>query len=104
MTECDVNIKEMLSDITFEKKNVPKSRVGDLLISLLKHRAFDAKSAILLSKYPVKEDDLEPFIKNDMIGLIQNSPLKVYLNDLGRLVAAGEFAIRQAEKEKKPVK
>ncbi len=90
--------KELLEDTTFDREIVPRDEIGDLLVSLLKKRVFDKNSAVDLSKYPIKLEQLEPLIKNNRVELISKSPIKIYLKPLGKLVALGELSLREREK------
>ena len=88
---------DLLKDTSFDREIVPKNQVGDLLVSLLKKSAFSAASAKLLSNYPVKMEALEPLIKQGRIELISQSPIKVFLTPIGKLVALGEYSLRERE-------
>lgn len=90
--------KELLEDTTFDREIVPRDEIGDLLVSLLKKRVFDENSAVDISNYPIKLEQLEPLIKNERVELISNSPIKIYLKPLGKLVALGELSLREREK------
>jgi len=95
-----VSDEELLMDTSFDREIVPRDQVGDLLVSLFKNKAFKDDSAILLSKYPIKMEELEPLIKNGRIELVSRSPIKIYLTRIGRLVALGELSLREREKKK----
>ena len=92
--------KELLEDTSFDREIVPKDQVGDLLVSLLRKKALDESTGVLLSKYPLKEGQIDRLIRDDRIGLVSKSPMKVYLTEIGKIVAAGEFALREREKKK----
>ena len=62
-----VSNKELLEDTSFDREIVPKDVEGDLLVSLLKKKAFGEKNAILLSKYPLKEGQIDRLIKENRI-------------------------------------
>ena len=91
--------EDLLKDTSFDREIVPKSKVGDLLVSLLKKKAINEASAQLLSKYPIKIEDLEPLIKQGRVELISHSPIKVFLTPIGKLVALGEYSLREREKQ-----
>jgi len=91
---------DLLKDTSFDREVAPKNQVGDLLVSLLKKSAFSTTSAKLLSNYPVKMEDLEPLIKQGRIELISQSPIKVFLTPIGKLVALGEYSLREREKQR----
>lgn len=91
--------KELLEDVSFDREIVPKDAIGDLLVSLLKNKAYDEKSAVLLSKYPIKIGQINQLIKEDRIRLISQRPTKIYLTKMGKIIACGEYAIRQREKK-----
>ncbi len=90
--------KELLEDTSFDREVAPRNQVGDLLVSLLKKKAFDVTSAQPLSKYPLKMKDLEPLIKNGRIELISQDPIKIYLKPIGKIVAMGEYSLRERKK------
>ncbi len=89
--------KELLEDVTFDREIAPKDAIRDILVDLLKKKAFDKKSSILLSEYSLKEGQFDQLIKNNRIKLILNGPIKYYLTEIGRIVAYGEFTLRQRE-------
>ncbi|MFX0132027.1 MAG: hypothetical protein ACFFDN_00145 [Candidatus Hodarchaeota archaeon] len=91
--------KELLEDTSFDREIVPKDEIGDLLVSLLKNRAYDESSAVLLSRYPVKVGQIDQLIKEDRIKLISQIPTKLYLTKMGKIIACGEYALRQREKK-----
>ncbi|MFX1480546.1 MAG: hypothetical protein ACFFCI_20850 [Promethearchaeota archaeon] len=91
--------KELLEDVSFDREIVPKDVIGDLLVSLLRNKAYDERSAVLLSQYPVKIGQIDQLIKEDRIRLISQSPTKIYLTKMGKIIACGEYAIRQQEKK-----
>jgi hypothetical protein len=93
-------IEQVLNDTEFEKKFVSKTHASDVLVSLLKKGAVDKESAILLSNYPIKPEELDPLIKNGRVQMFANSPMRIYLTDMGQIVAAGEMALRQRMKAK----
>jgi len=95
-----VTDKELLEDVSFDREVIPKDAIGDLLVSLLINKAYDEKSAILLSKYSIKVGRLDRLIRDDRIRLISDSPVKVYLTGMGKIIACGEYAIRQQEERK----
>lgn len=92
--------KELLEDTSFDREIVPKDEIGDLLVSLLKKRAYDEKSAVLLSQYPVKIGQIDQLIKEDRIRLISQRTTKIYLTKMGKIIACGEYAIQQQEKRR----
>ncbi len=87
--------KELLEDTTFDREIAPKDIKGDLLVDLLKKKAFDKNSSILLSKYYLKE--INQLIKEKRIKMILDNPIKYYLTEIGRIVTYGEFTLRQRE-------
>ncbi|MHA1403783.1 MAG: hypothetical protein ACTSSI_08465 [Candidatus Helarchaeota archaeon] len=89
---------EILKDTRFDREVAPKTAKSDLLVSLLKNNAFSEDSAILLSKYPIKPQELDELISRGRVELISNSPIKIYLTRIGKIVAYGEFALRNREK------
>ncbi len=90
--------KELLEDTTFDRVVAPKDQISNLLISLIKKKSFNEETALLLSDYPIKAEDLEPLIKNGRVELFSKSPMKIYLTQLGKLVALGELSLREREK------
>jgi hypothetical protein len=92
--------KELLEDVSFDREIVPRDGEGDLLVSLLKKKAYSEGSAIDLAKYPIKEDFLDRLIKEDRVRVFSKSPMKIYLTSIGKIVACGEFALRRSEKKK----
>ena len=89
--------KELLDDISFDRKVAPKDQISNLLVSLIKKKAFDENTAIELSKYNVKAEELDTLIKNGRVEIFSKSPTKIYLTELGKLVALGELSIRKRE-------
>jgi len=89
--------KELLEDISFDREVAPKDQEGDLLVGLLKRKAYDEKSAVDLAKFPVREEFIDRLIKEDRIRVFANSPMKVFLSPIGKMVAMGEFALRRRE-------
>ena len=90
--------KELLEDTSFDREVVPRDKEGDLLVSLLKKKAFNEHSAVDLSKYPIKEEFIDRLIKEERINVFSESPMKIYLTPMGKIVAYGEFALRRKEK------
>ena len=90
--------KELLEDISFDREIVPKDEVGALLVSLLKKRAFDENSGVLLFEYSIKESQFDKLIKEERIKLTPNRPMKMYLTKIGKIIACGEFSLREREK------
>lgn len=97
-----VSDKELLEDISFIRKVVPKDAISDLLYDLLRKKAFNEKSAILLSEYSISIENgqIDRLITEDRIRFVSDSPIKVYLTGMGKIIACGEYAIRQQEKKK----
>jgi hypothetical protein len=89
--------KELLDDTSFDREVVPKDQEGDLLVSLLKAKAFDMKSAIGLAKYPISEESIDRLIKEERVIAFSENPMKIYLTPMGKIIAGGEFAIRRNE-------
>jgi len=89
----------LLEDTSFDREGVPKDQAGDLLVSLFKKKAFDEQSSVLFSQYPIKEKQLDRLIREDIIHLFSQNSIKIYLTNLGRIVACEEFALRQREKK-----
>lgn len=92
--------KELLEDTSFDREVVPKDQEGDLLVSLFKKKAFDKQSAMEFAKYFMKEDILDRLIKDERIVVFSESPMKVYLAPIGKIIACGEFALRRREAKK----
>ncbi len=89
--------KELLEDISFDREVVPKDQEGDLLVGLLKKKAYDEKSAIDLARFPIREEFIDRLIKENRIQVFANSPMKVFLTPMGKIIAMGEFALRRRE-------
>ena len=89
----------MLEDTSFDREGVPKDQAGYLLVSLFKKKAFDEQSSVLLSQYPIKEKQLDRLIREDIIHLFSQNSIKIYLTNLGRIVACEELFLRQREKK-----
>ena len=98
MGESKADLENILKDTSFDRAIVPKDSTGDLLVSLLKKKAYNEKSGVLLSKYPIKAEQLDILIKQNRVKLISHSPVKIFLTDIGKIVAAGEFSLRNREK------
>jgi len=99
MTEEKIEIAKLLDDTSFDRERSPKDEKSNLLVSLLRNQAFDAGSAILISKYPIREEDLEELMRAGRVEIVQNSPTSVYLTKIGKLVALGETSLREREKK-----
>jgi len=93
-------LEDLLKDTSFDRDISPRDERSNLLVSLLKNEAFNEKTSIHLSKYPIKSEDLEKLIKLKRIELVSQSPIKVYLTPVGKLVALGEYSLREREKKK----
>lgn len=89
--------KELLEDTSFDREIVPRDELGNLLISLLKHKAYDRGSAIEREKYPIREGDLSELIKLRYIESFSASPTKLYLTNKGKILAYGEYCLRERE-------
>ncbi|KKM69782.1 hypothetical protein LCGC14_1447350 [marine sediment metagenome] len=92
--------RELLDDVSFDREVVPKDQEGDLLVGLFKKKAYDEETSLQVSKYPIKEEDLTRLIKEERVIVFSESPMKIYLTEIGRIVACGEFALRQRERKK----
>jgi len=93
--------KELLEDVSFDREVVPRDQEGDLLVSLLKKKAFNEKAAIDLKQYPIKEESIDRLIREDRVRVFSESPMKVYLTQIGKIIACGEFALRRSERKSK---
>ena len=101
-SKCDkVEIENLLNETDFDRTVAPKTNISDLMVSLLKKGAYDEKSAILLSNYPVNPANLDNLIKTGRVKIFSNSPTKIYLTDMGQIIAAGELSLRNHEKKRK---
>ena len=100
MAHEKAEIRSLLEDTTFDREISPRDERSNLLISLLKNRAFDKNKSILLSEYPITMEELEPLIKQKRVELISQSPIRIYLTPMGKLVALGELSLREREKKK----
>ena len=92
--------RDLLEDTSFDREIVPRDKEGDLLVSLFKNKAYDKGTSLQLAKYPIKEEDLTRLIKEERVIVFSESPMKIYLTEIGRIVACGEFALRQRERKK----
>lgn len=92
---------DLLKDTSFDREIAPKNQVGDLLVSLFNKEIFGPQKGVLLSKYPIKQKQIDKLIKDNVIDLYSSSPIKVYLTKFGKIVACGEYALRQREKRSK---
>ncbi len=93
--------KELLEDTSFDREVAPRDEAGNLLVSLLRKRAFDENTGVLLSQYPIKEEQLDKLIKEERVKLYSSSPVKICLTKIGKIVACGEFSLREREKKKR---
>ncbi len=94
-----IELEGLLEDTTFDREISPKDERSNLLVSFLKKKAFDRKTSILLSKYPIKIEYLDKLIKLKRIEVISESPIRAYLTPIGKLVALGEYSLREREKK-----
>lgn len=94
-------IKALLDDTSFDRQIAPKDPASNLLVNLLRKRAIDEKSAVLLSECAIKEDQLDPLLQTGRVQMFANSPTKVYLSKMGQIVACGELSIRNRERKHK---
>ena len=92
--------KELLDDVSFDTNIAPINQEGNLLISLLKNGAFNERAGILRSKYPVKDKELDRLISEGRVKMFSQSPMKIYLTEIGKIVACGELSIRSSENKK----
>ena len=92
--------RELLEDTTFDREVAPKNQISNLLVSLIKKKAFNEKSAQLQSDYPIKAEEMDSLLKQGRIEMFSQSPMKIYLTPLGKLVALGELSLREREREK----
>ena len=100
----DINkseVEELLKDTSFDREVSPKDERSNILVSLFKKKAFKEDSAVLTSIYPQKQEVFNDLIKQDRIELISKSPMKMYLTKIGKIVACGEFALRERERKSK---
>ena len=73
---------------------------GNVLLKLLTKKAYGMETAILLSELGVNEKDLTRLKNEHRIEMFSNSPTKVYLTRMGKIIAAGECSLRiRARKE-----
>jgi len=93
--------KELLEDISFDREIIPRDPEGDLLVSLFNKKAFNEQSALDLAKYPKIDEFIDRLIKEERVKVFSNSPMKVYLTPMGKIVACGEFSLRRSETRKK---
>ena len=92
------SVKELLEDSSFDREIIPKDPEGDLLVSLFKKKAFKETSAVDLAKYPKIDEFIDRLIKENRVKVFSNSPMKIYLTPIGKIVACGEFSLRRTEK------
>jgi hypothetical protein len=92
--------KELLNDTTFDREIAPKDNISDLLVNLIKNKAFDEKSALQISNCLPNRLSLYVLIKQDKIEIFSKDPqntLGIYLTKLGKIVAFGEVSLRARE-------
>lgn len=87
--------RNLLSDLEFDRKYVVKSEVGDVLLTLLRKRAFSKESAVLVSDLSIHPEKLDVLINAGRVEVVIQSPAKIYLTPMGKIIAAGEYIIRK---------
>lgn len=91
------NKQQLLNRLKFEREIAPINSKSDLMIYLLNNHAFNYNSAVKIHD-SFKINDWNDLINNDVIKLISKKPVIGYLTSFGKLIATGEYVMRENEK------
>jgi len=92
-------LKKLLSDVSWDRKMCAVTNGSNLLVELYIKKAFDKKSAIEIPGEILKDNEVQQFVKDNRIKIMKGKKIRAYLYRLGKIVAAGEIALRIQERK-----